>query len=385
MGRRRLLPVLVVLTLLLGSSLPANVAIGSTTDPGWLPELRDSADLGGPVVIGGRAQTRTGLSAAGARLTLVAWPLDDVLARTEVGDSIKLSPVGKAVAGTDGRFVMRIDPAAPIGEFMRPDGIVNFDLQAEGVQGRKLFSFSGRLAGSSGWLAANTAGNKPIPDVAMTLDWPARVSSSSLPPATDKFCVTTLVSTHNNRQHIVSEVYTGPDAEATVTYTYGADSTVGVGFSLTGEYGSYEQSGTTTTSSTATVGFPVQGPYTVETMRTNFGWKNWKTECWERGAYWKAYYLRPYEFQGGVIQAQSATPVANYCHSYPAGSYLIRTSGTAYTFSQGVKVGSVIGIDLTSRTGFASNASLRYDMLRSGRICGTDTYEGSAKRIVAKG
>lgn len=209
------------------------------------------------------------------------------------------------------------------------------------------------------------------------------MSDSTIPPATDKFCFSSVVATYNNRQHIVSEVYTGPSAEGRVTYTYGADSTVGVGFSVSGTYGSFEQSGTTTTSSSATVGFPVQGPGTVETMRTYFGWKKYHIQCSQPS--YSYYQVKPYEFQAGILQVQGATPTANYCHSYPEGSYLIRSTGTAYTFSTGVKVSSVIGIDLSSRTGFASDASLRYDMIHNGRICGTNTYEGSAQRIVAKG
>jgi len=49
-----------------------------------------------------------------------------------------------------------------------------------------------------------------------------------------------------------------------------------------------------------------------------------------------------------------------------------------------VKIGTVIGIDLSSQTGWNSETKLDYDFVRAGRLCGTDTYPGSAKRLVAK-
>ena len=382
MRRSRPVFVLTVLTLMLGSVSPAATVVAATKDAGWLPELRYSDDLTGPTVIAGHVHGLGGLSAANARLTLVPWPLDDVLADTKEGDSIKLTPVAKALTGSDGGFLMRIDPSAPIAEFMRPDGIVNFDLIAESAGGFRVFSFSGQLTGGH-WIEPNRPVEDAVADVLLTLEQAPGASASSASSATDKSCFTTVVATYNNRPTTISEVYTGPVSHATVTYTSGADSTTGIGFSPTGAYGSFESSGTMTVSSSATLGFPDQTPNTAKILRTYWGWKKYKITC--AVPTYIYYEAKPYQFQGGIIQTSSATPTATYCHAYPAGSWLIRNSGTAYTHSYGADLGAVLGISFSNRTGFASDASLRYDMLLSGRICGSNTYEGSAQRIVAKG
>lgn len=95
----------------------------------WLPELTASEAIDGPVVIEGRLVDRNGAGVPG-RVTLVAWPTPALLGTLEVGDGVKLVPVGKAVAAQDGSFTVRIDPDVPMSEVVAPDGTVNFDLVA---------------------------------------------------------------------------------------------------------------------------------------------------------------------------------------------------------------------------------------------------------------
>lgn len=304
---------------------------------------------------------------------------------------IKTVPVAKSAAGADGAFEMRIDPSVPLAEFMEGDGIVNFDLVADGPTGVAVFSFPRRLATDGGrttWLATEraTAASESalILDVALDDGPPIGDDPAAPPPPTDKFCVVTNVATWDLRQTIVGEVFTGPVATADLTYTSGSSSTVGVGYSVSGTLGTWSQSGTMSTSSTSTENFPTQFQNNSKQMRTYFGWKDFKTECWDRGAYWASYQAKAYQYQGGQVLVAASAPSATYCLPYPSGSSTSRDSGSAYTFSTGVKLSGVIGIDLSAKTGFNTSTKLTYWFTSAGRLCGTDTYPGSAQRLVAK-
>ncbi len=200
------------------------------------------------------------------RISLVAWPRKRILSNIKTGDVIKTVPVAKSAAGADGAFEMRIDPSVPLAEFMEGDGIVNFDLVADGPTGVAVFSFPRRLATDGGrttWLATEraTAASESalILDVALDDGPPIGDDPAAPPPPTDKFCVVTNVATWDLRQTIVGEVFTGPVATANLTYTSGSSSsTVGVGYSVSGTLGTWSQSGTMSTSSTSTENFPTQ-------------------------------------------------------------------------------------------------------------------------------
>jgi hypothetical protein len=372
---------------LLGSMLTSGVTAGNPdTTAGWLPEIRDSRAIDGPPVVRGRLIDSRGRGVPDGRLTLLAWPLADVLENTQPGDGVKLLPVGKAVTAHDGSFAVRIEAAAPLFEITAPDGLVNFDLVGQSPTGFAVFSFPSRFEGSA-WKALDAESGSDVLDVEVALEEQPVVAGSDSAPirVADKFCISTVKATWDLRQHIVGEVYTGPSTRAEVVYSAGSSSTVGVGYSVSGSFGSWSQRGTASTSSTYTENFPWQYQWTNRDMRTHFGWKKYKLECWERGTYWSWHETRPYQFQGGQVMRGRAAPSATYCVGYSAGGGMTRSSGAAYTFRTGVKISAVLGIDLSTRTGWNTNTQLTYEFLASGRLCGTNAYPGAAKRLVAKG
>jgi hypothetical protein len=367
-----------------GVTAPAT-AWGSQDD--WLPEIAASASIEGPVVIAGRLETRRGAPSAG-RLSLVAWPTQDVLGDTRTGDTIKLLPVAKAFAGSDGRFKLRVDPRVSLAEVTNSAGVVNFDVLADGPTGVAVHSFPRRLVtgAASRWAAVDDGPRKAAGlDVPIRLDDGPPLEASDEPPPGDKLCTTTATATWDLRPTTVGELYTGPAATGDVIYRAGSDSTVGVGYSLTGQLGSWSQSGTMSTWSTQTENFPAQGHNSSKTYQTYFGWKRWNTVCMERGAYWSYHQARAYEYQGGQVLWSAIPPAAGYCLRYPAGGGVTRESGTAWTHTTGVRLASVLGIDLSSRTGFDSATKVTYAFTAKGRLCGTNSYPGSAQRVVAKG
>jgi hypothetical protein len=385
-----------VATLIITAMLRSGVVAAGppTAEEAWLPELTRSDALDGPVVIQGRLVDRRGAGVPG-HVTLIAWPTQHQLAPLEVGDAVKLVPVAKAIAAADGSFVLRVDPTVPIGEVAAPDGTVNFDLVTDGDQGWSITSFSRRLVeGSEGPTWASTAPEiKPSTGAVLSVRLSIahdeqRPEALEPAPATDRQCTTFVRDAWDGVLDTVGEVYTGPNTTGDLQYLNGASSTIGVGFSASGDYGSYEAGGTSTVSSTTGVNFPTQGQNRRTVFRTTFGWKLFELSCfaYPYGPWTSAgFEARAVEFQGGTQQYTAASaPTATYCTSYLAGSSFSKDTATAIQFSNGAKIGAFIGIDLSTRTGFNTNTKIRFAFVNAGRLCGTNGYPPQAGRVVAK-
>lgn len=78
-------------------------------------------------------------------------------------------------------------------------------------------------------------------------------------------------------------------------------------------------------------------------------------------------------------------PTASYCSTTLAGGTTTKDAGVAVQWSTGVQLNSVIGVDLSSRTGFTSNAKIVFKWQRAGRLSGTNTTWPGAARAVGKG
>lgn len=310
-----------------------------------------------------------------------------MLAAAGDGDSVKLVPVAKARAAADGTFVLRIDPNAPIDQFMANDGLVNFDVISYGADGAR------QVLAVPRWFNADNRTWHPTAErntavVATTFEAAAVLGGleAEAPAALDKSCTSTVVATYNTRLGLVGEVYSGPNATADLEYINGSSSTLGVGFSASGTYGSYSASGTAGQNSTWTENYPLQAQNKRTVMQTNFGYKKYKNTCYSPGGYYEVTYtVRPYQFQGGQSTYTAASsPSATYCVSYVKGGSTTKDTGTALTFTNGLKLGSVIGIDLSIKTGFNANTKLKFNWVNAGQLCGSNGYPPQAARVVGK-
>jgi hypothetical protein len=69
----------------------------------------------------------------------------------------------------------------------------------------------------------------------------------------------------------------------------------------------------------------------------------------------------PYQVNGGVIQPLSTAPRATHCVVEPHDAYIIKSSTTAFTFSDGVDLSVIgIGVSLSSVTGYSTDATEKY-------------------------
>lgn len=393
---------LIALVTTMGTSLPTpSVASGTGVggDPAsrsWLPDLQMSDQLSGPTLIRGRLVDAAGAGTSG-HLTVIAWPRMDVLGRLADGDSVKTMPVAKTVAKADGSFILRIDPNVPVEEFTEDDGTVNFELV--GARGDRLvvFAFARRFDPVANiWRDPSLPLERGAADelgVTLSLDQFPAIAPAGVPapsPALDKSdCGVDVLATYNDRPVVNGEVYTGPNATAQFVYTTGATSALGVGFSASGSFGSFQQGGEAVASSSAGISYPVQGTNRKTVFRTSWQYKKFREWHWNEWMTYCSpgfYTVRPTLWWGGSSWYTAASaPSAPYCAWQGAGVELWKERGTAITFTNGadLNVGAV-GVYLSARTGFNQSTKIKYKFLNNGWLCGSNAPWPDAARVVAK-
>lgn len=363
----------------------------------WLSGIRDSSELSGPTLVTGRMVNERG-TPVGGRVTAVAWPTLEVLGALGDGDEVKTMAVGKAEVAPDGAFLLRVDPSVPIAGYMEDDGTVNFEIRGEGGGHLGLVSFAGRLdsAANSAWVAPDwttQAGTARAQTLTLSLSdemvVPNGPGAEEPKAATDKIfpCSDYVVATYNQIVDSIGEVYTGPHATGDFQYISGSSSSLGVGYSVSGSSGSWSQNGTASASSTATIDYATQSANKKTVFRTTFQYKKYDL-YYHNGAYCThfAFEVRPSAFQGGVSQYTAASaPTASYCsnvNSVPVT--LTKNTANAINFTNGLKIGGIIGIDLSTKTGFNSSTKIAFRFSSVGKLCGSNAAWPDAARIVGK-
>ncbi|MFJ9313874.1 hypothetical protein ACIRN4_06740 [Pimelobacter simplex] len=232
--------------------------------------------------------------------------------------------------------------------------------------------------------------NAEVPDNLLPEDEVVPVEEEGIVP---KNCSTTVARDLGQRITEVNAAGVGWSGATTdFEYVDGATSTLGVGVSVTGAAGSWSAGGSATwqkeVDSTSAVGFPVKSTGYWH-RRTYFRYKSYKIECWY-SAYGVVnrtvrFEARPSNFVGGASTVGTGTPPtpprAN-CAPQEVGSKFTRSSSTAITWSNGVSLKNVLGIDLSSRTGYTTRAKIKFDYKQAGWICGTHGDPGATPRTL---
>lgn len=163
--------------------------------------------------------------------------------------------------------------------------------------------------------------------------------------------------------------------KAGFTTTSGATSELGIAYSASGKYGTFTQSSTSTRSATSVT------DWNNENGIRNRGYQQqWRYDkvriqhcsIKEGYCYKTVYQWEPGGPTAGDKYYSPGTPTANYCTSRTGTATWEASSQRAQNWSNGVDLASVIGINLSSRTGYTSSTKLT---LKSGmgkhRACGT--------------
>jgi hypothetical protein len=322
-----------------------------------------------------------GTPARGAKAVLYAWPDERSLARMKLGDQVKLIPVATATSDVRGHLDLRITRSDVLTTRADAHGFANVELIATDATSTYSRSFPVSLA---------TRSNSPVTAL---LDGSTKVAAlgplitprtrGSVSGRTSRF-----VKDLGMRNVTVAYAYAVPGA-ATVQFIYkeGATSALGVAGSVSGKYGTFKASGTTSRAANAEQGFPKVSGY--KELITKFRYGKWKVQCsgYPHGEFVK-YTVAPKNFEGGGIlkevKAPPATRKAN-CVPQKKGSWYRKSDTTAYENAVGASLSPVIGIDLSARTGYTKSASLHFVWKRTGQLCGTNAPPGkNPKRLVAK-
>ena len=395
-GMRKLVALAMIAALLLPASTSAAPAVGRL---GTLPisSLKASRDLGGPIFAQGTLRGKAGGPVAG-RVVAVAFPIGKTLAKLKDGDSFKTIPLAQDVTGSNGVFQLRVDPAVDLAEVTEADGIINFDLVAEGPDGLGSYSMSSRAGSRDGSPAWVDAGDPTGPPAWVDIStgrfgsYTPTGPSTELMPAEykDNGCNNYVLATADQIPVVIGETYPGPDARMTFMYKFSATSTLGAGYSINAG-GSFSQNGTYTNSWSSGITWNERAQNTRTYYRTTFQYKKFDLyTLWDFGSCMHyGYGVRPTEYQGGATSyTPCCTPTANNCSPVTDSVVIHKTQGTAVTWTNGVQMSGQLGsLDLSAKTGFDVDTS--YDVrfvTPPGQLCGSNnTSYPTAAQMVGKG
>jgi hypothetical protein len=336
------------------------------------------------VLAEGVVTDRLGAAAAGASVVAYAWPSNDELAAMSPGSRFDLVPVAHGVSGRGGayRLSATTDQAA---RFRDSHGNLNLEL----------------VTSANGSVASTTVGLSPLTPNRLGRLGSARVSALRLQTAP-----ATVTAMGEGTQALplggpvpcggsfqrdlgLHTVWVGGHYSTTtgvlhdLEYSRGSTSSLGVGSSLSGRFGTFTASGTTSLSTNGTVGFPAtagrQHDYTYFDYGSYFVGCAGNMRHVVRARYWAggAHYWTP----------PSAPPIASWnCAWHDKGTTFAQDRTSAYRFAAGADVSNVIGIDLSSQTGYSAATRVTFTFKdRGAHLCGTNGLpgRGAPGRLVA--
>lgn len=393
----------------------------------------------------GRLVHPDGTPAAGAIVTLYAMPVETAQKHYAEGASGVMAALGQYRTDRNGRYAAAVKRAA-LAPFRDPGGNVNIQMFARDARGANIASIGFGVepvepitgAAAATRLGRSAIASSPLVPVAindLTLTTPDKsVSANStrmalVPPtakatgdpatrmgdpgnaptkswikpmsAKDSFvngagatgavasptlsvCMWNLVKDLGNRTVWVGGTYvkaTGVTAD--LAYNNGASSSLGMGVSTSGKYGSFSASGTRSVASNGSVDFPTNTGFQHD--YTQFRYGKYGYSCDSSPGFRKYNVQARYWVGGATTYAPSLSPTANYCMPYQAGAKATQETSTAYEFSTGADISGAIGIDLSSRSGYSKAVKTVFTFKSTRKLCGTNGYPGqSPKRLVAK-
>lgn len=363
----------------------------------FLPPLVDSKRLDGPVIAEGTLRGEKGQPIEGLVAAYVEPPPDH-LSGLAKGESFQLEPLAAARTNADGQFALRVDPSIDLE--MIPafeEGshrIVNMTIMALSSDGERSahYGLSRAYDSDLGWFEPELIGDARLQQGATALR-PTPLEVDMRPGArkrreegataagdvwTASSCSWIAGTAYAPTWTLVGEINTSSGVAG--EFVYSASSTSRLGIAVQAGV-SWSASGSMTHSSSATVSYPGAGSNAYQRYDTQFRYREYEYIC--PGYYEKS--VRPYVWVGGArVRHASGPPSATYCTHYPAGSVVNVTQGTAVTWTNGAKMSSQIGLDLSSRTGHTTKAYAKYTFNFDKRLCGSNDYPFQAARLRSK-
>jgi len=123
----------------------------------------------------------------------------------------------------------------------------------------------------------------------------------------------------------------------------------------------------------------IAGYASSQNYRTEFVYKLFEITC---GG---GFQTNSTSYAGGATTAKTTAPKAVFCVEQQAGTTFTKSHTSAFTFAGGVSITKAIGVNLSTQTGYDSNASLAYHFSKTHDVCGTNDYPGGTPRRIVAG
>lgn len=168
---------------------------------------------------------------------------------------------------------------------------------------------------------------------------------------------------------------------ATFKFSTSSSTTLGVGLSNSGAYGTFNASGTSSVTSSSSTTYPAVSSATSRFMRSYFNYAKYQCSYGTVNPVVR-HEMRSSGFAGGATTLAATTPNAPHCVTYSNGSTFVKDSTTAATFSIGAKTKTAIGIDLSSRSGYTNKTSVTVKFTANRKLCGSHDHPGGTPRLL---
>lgn len=336
-----------------------------------------------------------------------------------INDKLTLQPVATAITASDGSFQLRLDSNDRVRPMADSYGIVNFDIVASPAdpatgQSGSSFSFSRRLVDTAAGpvlsdvntpegeatpapatevqLKSDGTMHEVNPEPQAPVDKSATVIETTPAPLRkggDTVCDVSYAQGLGPIWVLVGQTYNvATYMKARFTYTQGSSSSLGVGISTSGKAGTFSTHGTSSRSSTTTLGYGEHGGTTKRYFDTQFAFGKYLHKCYDSGsgAQWSFYTIRNNGFIGSTrIRKLNSAPDANHCATLNAGTYSEVDETRAIIWTDGVELAGM-GMGFSSTTGYNNSTKLYYEATKyHRRLCGThDVPGGTPRNLVAK-
>lgn len=338
-----------------------------------------------------------GAGVSGVEVKLFAFPNE--LSR-EVGASFSLTEIASATSGADGSFHLTPDLSKIASELnLNGDAVTPVNVSIVAVDDEV-----DAFATTTMWVERGAKEALFDPEDLATLqndgvisvqgeqqearfDLTAREKGPVSSPAPDSPVAPlasgcTLVQNYGKKHVTIGQLSNIASSGFTqrLEYTHTSSSSLGVGVSNSGNYGTFSASGTTTYSTSASVGLTHNGSGSRQ-LRTEFVFGKYMCSYGTVNPVIK-YEVRPSSYAGGSTYISVSTPSAVYCVNHDPGTDWALNSSVAHTFAAGVKLSSAIGIDLSSRSGYSASVKILYTFSQKRTLCGTAGNPGGVPRLI---
>lgn len=332
----------------------------------------------GPVVASGTLTNSRNRTAKGT-VAITAWPNEAFQRRLHEGSQFATPTVGWARAGKTGAFTVRLDTRSLGADYVNANGTVN--LVAIGwtptSQGRWAFPAYVGPTGST----STASGRAATPVARFTIRANDPLSAARDQNAGDVHplvsCSYQLLSSYDAMGTIGRSVSYGSDTswmKSGSSHTM----TVGAAASVTGAYGSWSASGTSSTTSGVTFTWAQSVAYREYQVQLRYG--KFRLYCGGLGTSDFAEMVR-YP-TGGFTTAGSSSASWSNCAPASKGQWeRTKSGGKHFSTSVGVKIASELGINLSMDSNYDSSHTLYYKLVADGKVCGDNAVPSMASNV----